>query len=58
MTSGINFNAKLEKRGKKMIFSDPLLEEKDDFWKACYRSGKPTMDAARQFAQQWLNELK
>ena len=58
MTSGINFNAALEKRGKKMIFSDPVLEEKDDFWKACYRSGKPTMDAARQFAQQWLNELK
>lgn len=58
ITSGINYGAKLEKRGKKMIFSDPLLEEKDDFWKACFRSGKPTVDAARQFAQQWLTELK
>ncbi len=58
ITSGINYGAKLEKRGKKMIFSDPILEEKDDFWKACYRSGKPTVDAARLFAQQWLTELK
>lgn len=58
LTSGINFNAKLERRGKKMVFSDPSLEEKDDFWKACYRSGKPTVDAAREFAQQWLTELK
>lgn len=58
LTSGINYNAKLEKQGKKMIFSDPSLEAKDDFWKACFRSGKPTMDAAREFAQQWLTELK
>jgi hypothetical protein len=58
LTSGINYDAKLEKRGKKMIFSDPSFEDKDDFWKVCYRSGKPTVDAARQFAQQWLTELK
>ena len=58
LTSDINYNAKLEKRGDKMIFSDPSLESKDEFWKACFRSGKPTVDAARAFATRWLQELK
>jgi hypothetical protein len=58
LTSGIDYNAKLERYGTKMIFSDPALEAKDEFWKACFRAGKPTVDAAREFAQQWLRDLK
>lgn len=57
LTSDIDYNAKLHRAGSKMIFSDPELEAKDEFWKACYRSGKPTVDAARSYAQQWLLEL-
>jgi hypothetical protein len=57
LTSDIDYNAKLQKAGSKMIFSDPKLEAKDEFWKACFRSGKPTVDAARAYAQQWLLEL-
>lgn len=58
LTSSIDYNAKLERRGSKMVFADPALEEKDEFWKACFRSGKPTVDAARAYARQWLSELK
>ncbi len=58
LTSGIDYNAKLERRDGKMVFSDPALEAKDSFWKSCFRSGKPTIDAARSFAQKWLSELK
>ena len=58
LTSDIDYNAKLERRNGKMVFSDPVLEQKDAFWKACFRSGKTTVDAARSFAQKWLSELK
>jgi len=57
LTSDIDYNAKLERRGSKMIFTDPELEAKDDFWKACFRAGKPTVEAARVYAKQWLQEL-
>lgn len=58
LTSDIDYNAKLEPHYNKMIFSNPALEAKDEFWKACFRAGKPTVDAARAYAQQWLSELK
>lgn len=57
-TATIDYNAKLVPFGRKMIFADPELEAKDPFWKACFRSGKRTLEAARVFAQQWLAELK
>lgn len=58
LTSNIDYNARLEQRRGKMVFADPVLEAKDPFWKACFRSGKTTMEAARAYAQQWLVELK
>jgi hypothetical protein len=58
LTSDINYEAKLTPRWGKMVFADPALEVKDPFWKACFRSGKTTVDAARAYAQQWLVELK
>ena len=57
LTSDINFHAELKKQGDRMVFADPALEAKDEFWKACFRSGKPTVEAARSYAQQWLQEL-
>jgi len=57
-TSDIDFNAKLVKRGNKMVFDDPALEEKDATWKYCFRSGKETITAARQYAKQWLASLQ
>ncbi|HEY1022422.1 MAG TPA: hypothetical protein VGE06_08905, partial [Flavisolibacter sp.] len=57
-TASIDYAARLVPSGRKMVFADPALEAKDPFWKACFRSGKRTVDAARAFAQQWLAELK
>jgi hypothetical protein len=58
LTADIDYGAKLTQRWSKMVFADPALEAKDPFWKACFRSGKTTVDAARSYAQQWLLELK
>jgi hypothetical protein len=57
-TKDIDFNAKLVKRGSKMVFADPALEAKDGYWKYCFRSGKETITAARQYAQQWLSGMQ
>jgi hypothetical protein len=47
----------VEKQGKK-VFADPALEAKPSEWKMCFRAGKPATDAARTFAQRWLNDLQ
>ena len=57
-TADIDFNAKLVKRGSKMVFADPELEAKDGVWKSCFRCGKETITAARRYAQDWLTTLK
>lgn len=33
-------------------------ERKNNLWKLCYRAGKETTEAARKFAQAWLDKLK
>ena len=38
-------------------FADPKFESKNDFWKRCFRAGKPAVDAARAAAQSWLASL-
>lgn len=57
-TKDIDFNAKLVKEGNKMVFADAALEKKDGYWKLCFRSGKETITAARQYAQQWLSGMQ
>ena len=47
----------VEKEGKK-VFADPALEARPAEWKMCFRAGKPSTDAARTFAQKWLNDLQ
>jgi hypothetical protein len=46
----------IEKDGRK-VFADPALEARPKEWKMCFRAGKPATDAARAFAQKWLNDL-
>jgi hypothetical protein len=59
VSADIDFNAKLAEaeRGKK-VFVKSEYERKPDVWKLCYRSGKESVNAGREFAQAWLNELK
>lgn len=58
LTKDIDFNAQLVKSGSKMVFADAALEAKSWEWKRCFRCGKETILAARQYAQQWLATLK
>lgn len=54
----VDFGAKLYPNGSKQYFVNPAYQRKSDEWKLLYRIGKiPTM-AARQFAQEWLGEVK
>jgi ATPase involved in DNA repair len=57
-TADIDFDAKLVQSGGRKKFADPRLEKKDGDWKRCFRAGKETIDAARAYAQQWLNSLR
>jgi hypothetical protein len=42
----------------KELFVNQKYESKDGLWKMGYRAGKQPTEAARSFAQTWLNELK
>lgn len=58
-SANVDFGAELRdnKYGKK-VFVKSEYEEKSSIWKLCYRTGKEPVEAARSFAQAWLNELK
>ncbi|WP_162944434.1 hypothetical protein [Flavisolibacter nicotianae] len=58
LTKDIDFTAKLVKSGNKLVFADPGLEAKSWEWKRCFRCGRETIAAARQYAQQWLSSLR
>ena len=51
-------DAALARRGDKMVFVDPALESKPEYWKQLYRAGKPSVDAARAAATSWLATLE
>lgn len=40
------------------IFENPEYENKPYNWKACYRAGREVSEAGRNFAKEWLAELK
>jgi hypothetical protein len=58
-TAGVDYSAKTatDQDGRE-IFVNQNYEQKDEIWKMSYRAGKAPMEAARSFAQSWLNELK
>ena len=54
LSGTVNFDAKLDANGS---FVDQKYENQDGNWKFLYRAGKPAVDTARAFAQEWLKEL-
>lgn len=57
-TKDVAYDAQLVEKNKKRVFSDEALEGKPGEWKMAFRAGKPATDAARGFAQKWLNDLQ
>lgn len=58
VSSNVDYNAQLTKRGDKMVFVNPAYEAKSAGWKLCYRCGKEAVNGARKFAQDWLKSMK
>jgi hypothetical protein len=56
-TEGVDFGAKLQRKGKQMVFVNSAYENMDSTWKRAFRAGKEATDAARAFAREWLNSL-
>ncbi|TNE80051.1 MAG: hypothetical protein EP332_08860 [Bacteroidetes bacterium] len=57
-TADIPFDANLVERNGKKYFVKEELEAKSSDWKQCFRAGKETIQAGRNFAEAWLKELK
>lgn len=57
-TADVDFNATLREEYGLKKFANVAYEKKPDEWKMAYRAGKPVVDAAREFASQWLKELQ
>ncbi len=58
VSASVDFSARLEPRGKSMIFSREDYEKEPPEWKLCFRAGKEATAAARAFAAAWLAELE
>lgn len=57
VSKDVEYGARLIEQDGKKVFADPALEARPREWKMCFRAGKPATDAARAFAQKWLNDL-
>jgi hypothetical protein len=58
-TDGIDYAAKTVPGDYgKTKFANNAYESKNDLWKRAFRAGKPTAEAARGFAKEWLAALK
>lgn len=51
-------DAVLVKRSGSMVFADPMLESKSDYWKQLFRAGAPARQAARTAATSWLQAIE
>jgi hypothetical protein len=58
VTRDVDYGAAPVEKGTKRVFADPALEARPAEWKLAFRAGKPATDAARTFAQKWLNDLQ
>lgn len=58
LTDDIDFDAKLVDAGGKKKFANPEYESKPWDWKWSYRAGKESVNAAREVAKTWLDELE
>ena len=57
-TKDVAYQAQLVEKDRKKVFADASLEARPAEWKMAFRAGKPATDAARTFAQKWLNDLQ
>jgi len=53
ISATVDFDAVLN--GNEFVKSDYV--KKNSWWKMCFRAGKPVVEAAREEAQKWLDEL-
>jgi hypothetical protein len=54
----VDYAAMTVMKSSKKIFTNPSYEQKPGLWKACYRAGKDVSEVGRNFAREWLAELK
>ena len=57
-TDSIDFGAQLVERGGKKYFVNPAYESKGYNWKLAFRAGKDAVETARNFAKEWMNEIR
>jgi hypothetical protein len=58
LASSVDFQAQLTSKYNRQVFVNPEYEKKDKLWKLLYRAGPEATNAAREYAQGWLAELK
>ncbi len=57
-SEGVDYTAKVKANSYgTLIFENPAYESKTAHWKLCYRAGRETVEAAREFARAWLADL-
>jgi hypothetical protein len=57
-TADIDFNAALYEKSGKKYFVNPAYESKGNRWKLAFRAGKDAVEAGRELAKQWMQEIK
>jgi hypothetical protein len=57
-TKDVDFAAQVTERNGIKYFVSKDYERKDNRWKMAFRAGKPAIEAARAFAEEWLSEIK
>ena len=55
--SDVDFDAELVEQYGLKRFADPRYERKSSDWKTCFRAGEPTVRAALEAAEDWLDDL-
>jgi len=53
ISSTVDFDAEVMDRQ----FTKPEYQKKNGYWKMCYRAGREVVQAAREEAQKWLDEI-
>lgn len=56
-SNGIDYDAKLVRRGSRMVFANDEYESWGSDRKACFRAGREPVERARALAKAWLAEL-
>ena len=54
VSANVDYDAQLT---ESRMFVKPEYEKKSAYWKMCYRAGKEVVEAAREEARKWLDEL-